>query len=131
MLVALVGFRGWTRQEFFDARSDLSCTYTNASLTDTYLSKRRTDRAAGDRKEISLHPLLAGLYATFFVNHFGDLKVLEKERRRLATRLTVVTRTPFSDTVTITVDSPGQFGGDRWQSFYLDKGFPDGESERI
>lgn len=59
-------------------------------FTSIYLSKRRTDRTAGNRQEISLHPLLARQYATFLVNHFGDLKVLEKkERRRLATSLTV------------------------------------------
>lgn len=46
----------------------------------TYLCECRTNRAAGNREEISFHPLLAGLYATFLVNHFGDLKVLEKEK---------------------------------------------------
>lgn len=95
-----------------------------------YLSKRRTDRAAGNRKEISLHPLLAGLYATFFVNHFGDLKALKKERRQLATRLTVAVHTPLRDTITITVVSPGQFGDDRYGQFTSIK-VPRGESERI
>lgn len=42
------------------------------------LSKCRTNHTAGNREEITLHPLFAGLYATFFVNHFGDLKVITR-----------------------------------------------------
>lgn len=58
-------------------------------FTGEYLSECRTNHTAGNREEITLHPLFAGLYATFFVNHFGDLKVLKKERRNgyLAYRL--------------------------------------------
>lgn len=40
------------------------------------LGECRANRTAGNREEISFYPLLAGLYATFLVNHFGDLKVV-------------------------------------------------------
>jgi len=45
-------------------------------FTIIYLSECCANRTAGNREEISFYPFLAGLYATFFVNHFGDLKVL-------------------------------------------------------
>ena len=51
------------------------------------LCECRTNRASGNCKKISFHPFLPSLNATFFINHFGNFKVVARFPNVVATLL--------------------------------------------